>query len=60
MLLLSTATKTLTIYDTMSSAADEVTRFLDSILQEIVKDQKNLCYRSNSFSTLLEFELWRK
>jgi integrase len=53
MLLLSTATKTLTIYDTMSSAADEVTNFLDSISRNSERSKKTYAIGLTHFQRFL-------
>jgi integrase len=53
MLLLSTITKTLTIYDTMSSAADEVTHFLDSISRNSERSKKTYAIGLTHFQRFL-------
>jgi integrase len=53
MLLLSTTTKTLTIYDTMSSAADEVTHFLDSISRNSERSKKTYAIGLTHFQRFL-------
>jgi integrase len=53
MLLLSTTTKTLTIYDTMSSAADEVTNFLDSISRNSERSKKTYAIGLTHFQRFL-------
>src|SRR5712691_7447206 len=53
MLLLSTSTETLTIYDTMSSSADEVTRFLDSISRNSERSKKTYAIGLTHFQRFL-------